>query len=190
MPRDRSLLRSQPAADRSRYSQPTWRRPGTARQPRCSTPSCALEYRRLRRFAPVADLAAAGCASVVKLRWFVERTCGDPGQERRQARGRNTPRYTHWPTLSRLRIPAHWLVLRNTVEEISVGTSDQRGFRLLSTWRSFCEALALMLYMRQFPPSESAPEAGLRIESGPVLRITPSERDALRLLAHGAPTSQ
>jgi DNA-binding CsgD family transcriptional regulator len=47
-----------------------------------------------------------------------------------------------------------------------------------------------MLYMRMFPPSESAPEAGLRIESGPVLRITPSERDALQLLAQGAPTSQ
>jgi DNA-binding CsgD family transcriptional regulator len=47
-----------------------------------------------------------------------------------------------------------------------------------------------MLYMRKFPPSESPPEAGLRIESGPVLRITPSERDALQLLAQGAPTSQ
>ena len=57
-------------------------------------------------------------------------------------------------------------------------------------WRSFCEALALMLYMRKFPPSESVPEAGLRIESGPVLRITPSERDALQLLAQGAPTNQ
>jgi DNA-binding CsgD family transcriptional regulator len=57
-------------------------------------------------------------------------------------------------------------------------------------WRSSCEALALMLYMRKFPPSESPPEAGLRIESGPVLRITPSERDALQLLARGAPTSQ
>lgn len=57
-------------------------------------------------------------------------------------------------------------------------------------WRSFCEALALMLYIRKFPPSESAPEAGLRIESGPVLRITPSERDALQLLAQEVPTSQ
>ena len=57
-------------------------------------------------------------------------------------------------------------------------------------WRSFCEALALMLYMRKFPPLESAPEAGLRIESGPVLRITPSERYALQLVAQGAPTSQ
>jgi len=47
-----------------------------------------------------------------------------------------------------------------------------------------------MLYMRKFPPSESPPEAGLRIESGPILRITPSERDALQLLARGAPTSQ
>jgi DNA-binding NarL/FixJ family response regulator len=47
-----------------------------------------------------------------------------------------------------------------------------------------------MLYMRKSPPSESPPEAGLRIESGPVLRITPSERDALQLLAQGAPTSQ
>jgi len=47
-----------------------------------------------------------------------------------------------------------------------------------------------MHYMRKFTPSESPPEAGLRIESGPVLRITPSERDALQLLAQGAPTSQ
>jgi DNA-binding CsgD family transcriptional regulator len=57
-------------------------------------------------------------------------------------------------------------------------------------WRSFCEALALMLYMRKFPPSESAPEAGLRIESAPVVRITPSERDALQLVAQGTPTSR
>jgi DNA-binding NarL/FixJ family response regulator len=47
-----------------------------------------------------------------------------------------------------------------------------------------------MLYMRKFPPSESPPEAGIRIESGTVLRITPSERDALQLLAQGAPTSR
>ena len=47
-----------------------------------------------------------------------------------------------------------------------------------------------MHYMRKSPPPESAPEAGLRIESGPVLRITPSERDTLQLLAQGAPTSQ
>lgn len=71
-----------------------------------------------------------------------------------------------------------------------IATSVQCGLRLLSMWRSFCEALALMLYIRKFLPSESAPEAGLRIDSGPVLRITPSERDALRLLAHGAPESQ
>src|SRR6266542_2152596 len=119
MPRHRSLQRSRPVAGRSRYSHPAWRRPGTVRQPRCSTPSCALEYRRPRRFAPVADLASAGRAGVVKLRWFVERTCGDLAQDRRHACGRKTPRYTDWPTLSRLRIPAHWLVLRSTVEEIS-----------------------------------------------------------------------
>jgi len=47
-----------------------------------------------------------------------------------------------------------------------------------------------MLYMRKIWPSESPPEAGLRIESGPVLRITPSERDALQLIAQGAPNSQ
>ena len=76
------------------------------------------------------------------------------------------------------------------MKKFQIATSVQRGFRLLSMWHSFCEALALMLYMRKFPPSESAPEAGLRIESGPVLRITPSERDALQLLAQGAPTSQ
>ena len=47
-----------------------------------------------------------------------------------------------------------------------------------------------MFYMRRFPTSESPPEAGPRIESGPILRITPSERDALQLLARGAPTSE
>ena len=47
-----------------------------------------------------------------------------------------------------------------------------------------------MLYMRKLPPSESAPEAGLRIETGRVLQITPSERDALQLLAQEAPTSE
>ena len=41
------------------------------------------------------------------------------GQDRRHACGRKTPRYTDWPTLSTLRIPAHWLVLRSTIEEIS-----------------------------------------------------------------------
>ena len=44
-----------------------------------------------------------------------------------------------------------------------------------------------MLYTRTFQSSDPAPEAGLRIERGPVLRITPSERDALQLLAQGAP---
>ena len=47
-----------------------------------------------------------------------------------------------------------------------------------------------MIYKRKFLPSVSAPEAGLRIEGGPVLQITPSERYALQLLAQGAPTSQ
>jgi DNA-binding CsgD family transcriptional regulator len=47
-----------------------------------------------------------------------------------------------------------------------------------------------MLYTRKLPPSESAPEAGLRIETGPVLQITHSERDAIQLLARDAPTSE
>ena len=76
------------------------------------------------------------------------------------------------------------------MKKCRVATPARCGFRPLSPWRSFCEALALMLYMRKVPPSESAPEAGLRIQSGPVLRITPSERDALQLLAQGARTSQ
>jgi DNA-binding NarL/FixJ family response regulator len=52
------------------------------------------------------------------------------------------------------------------------------------------EALALMIYKRDFLPSASAPEVGLRNDGGPVLQITPSERDTLQLLAQGAPTSQ
>lgn len=47
-----------------------------------------------------------------------------------------------------------------------------------------------VIYRREFLPSPSTPEVGLRTDSGPVLRITPSERYALRLLAQGAPTSQ
>ena len=47
-----------------------------------------------------------------------------------------------------------------------------------------------MQYTRKVLPSESAPEAGLESRAGPVLRITPSERDALQLLAQGARTSQ
>jgi Response regulator containing a CheY-like receiver domain and an HTH DNA-binding domain len=47
-----------------------------------------------------------------------------------------------------------------------------------------------MPYTRKLPPSESALEAGLRIETGRVLQITPSERDALQLLAQEAPTSE
>jgi DNA-binding NarL/FixJ family response regulator len=47
-----------------------------------------------------------------------------------------------------------------------------------------------MIYKREFLPSESAPELAIGIQTGHVLRITPSERDALQLLAHGAPTIQ
>jgi len=47
-----------------------------------------------------------------------------------------------------------------------------------------------MIDEREFLPSLSAPEVDLRIGGGPVLQITPSERDALQLLAQGAPTSR
>ena len=47
-----------------------------------------------------------------------------------------------------------------------------------------------MIYMRDFLPPVSAPNVGLRNDRGPVLQITPSERDALQLLAQGALTSQ
>jgi DNA-binding CsgD family transcriptional regulator len=47
-----------------------------------------------------------------------------------------------------------------------------------------------MPYTWKFSPWESAPEAGRRVEGGRVLRITPSERDALQLLAQEAPVSQ
>ncbi len=47
-----------------------------------------------------------------------------------------------------------------------------------------------MIYKRDFLPSASAPEVGLRNDGGPVLQITPSERYALQLVAQGAPTSQ
>jgi DNA-binding CsgD family transcriptional regulator len=90
-----------------------------------------------------------------------------------------------------VRIPAHWLVLRSAVDGIQIATSVQCGFRLLNTWRSFCEEpLALMKDKREFLPSVSATELALGLEACPVLQITPSERDALQLLAQGAPTSQ
>jgi DNA-binding CsgD family transcriptional regulator len=58
-------------------------------------------------------------------------------------------------------------------------------------WRSFCEEpLALMKDKLEFLPSVSALEIALGLTAGPVLQITPSERDALQLLAQGAPTSQ
>ena len=47
-----------------------------------------------------------------------------------------------------------------------------------------------MIYKRDFLPSASAPEVGLRNDGGPVLQITPSERYALQLVAQRAPTSQ
>ena len=47
-----------------------------------------------------------------------------------------------------------------------------------------------MIYKREFLPSASTPEVGLRTDGGPVLQITPSERYALQLVAQGAPTSQ
>jgi DNA-binding CsgD family transcriptional regulator len=76
-------------------------------------------------------------------------------------------------------------------KEFNIAPSVQCGFHLLNRWRPFCdEALALMNYKREFLPSLSAPEAGLRIEGGPVLQITPSERYALQLVAQWAPASQ
>ncbi len=48
----------------------------------------------------------------------------------------------------------------------------------------------MMIDEREFLPSLSAAEVDLRIGGGPVLQITPSERDALQPLAQGAPTSQ
>ena len=47
-----------------------------------------------------------------------------------------------------------------------------------------------MIDERESLPSLSAPELDLRAGGGPVLRITPSEREALRLLAQGASTTQ
>src|SRR5262249_13200166 len=49
---------------------------------------------------------------------------------------------------------------------------------------------AMMIDEREFMPSLSASEVDFPFGGGPVLQITPSERDALRLLAQGAPTSQ
>jgi DNA-binding CsgD family transcriptional regulator len=64
-------------------------------------------------------------------------------------------------------------------------------FNPLNRWRPFCdEALALMIYKRDFLPSVSAPGLALGLEAGPVLQITPSERDALQLLAQEVPTSE
>jgi DNA-binding CsgD family transcriptional regulator len=58
-------------------------------------------------------------------------------------------------------------------------------------WRSFCkEPLAMMNDKWEFLPSVSPPELAHGIETGPVLQITPSERYALQLVAHGAPTSR
>jgi DNA-binding NarL/FixJ family response regulator len=48
----------------------------------------------------------------------------------------------------------------------------------------------LIIYKREFLPSASTPDVGLRTDGGPVLQITPSERDALQLVAQGALTSQ
>jgi len=74
---------------------------------------------------------------------------------------------------------------------LNIATSVQCGFRLLNRWRRFCdEALGLMIYKRDFLPSASALEVGLRNDGGPVLQITPSERYALQLVAQGAPTSE
>ena len=47
-----------------------------------------------------------------------------------------------------------------------------------------------MIYKRDFLPSASASEAGLRNDGGRVLQITPSERYALQLVAKRVPTTQ
>ena len=43
---------------------------------------------------------------------------------------------------------------------------------------------------REFLPSISAPELAPGLEDRPILQITPSERDALQLLAQEVPTSE
>ena len=43
---------------------------------------------------------------------------------------------------------------------------------------------------REFVTSVGAPELALGLMAGPILQITHSERDALQLLAQGAPTSR
>ena len=48
----------------------------------------------------------------------------------------------------------------------------------------------LMKETREFLTSVSAPELARGLEAGQVLQITPSEREALQLLAQGAPTTQ
>ena len=47
-----------------------------------------------------------------------------------------------------------------------------------------------MIYKRDFLPSASASEAGLRNDGGRVLQITPSERYALQLVAKRVPKTQ
>ena len=47
-----------------------------------------------------------------------------------------------------------------------------------------------MIYKRDFLPSTSASEAGLRNDGGRVLQITPSERYALQLVAKRVPKTQ
>jgi DNA-binding CsgD family transcriptional regulator len=95
------------------------------------------------------------------------------------------------PTLSRLRIPTHWLVLRSTVESIPDRNASP-------AWHPPSEQVApvlrrgaaLMINKRDFLPSASASEVGLRNDGGRVLQITPSERYALQLVAKRVPKTQ
>ena len=147
--------------------------------------------RAVRSCTPAQAAASAGRAGVVKLRWFVERTCGDSGAKSApRLWTQDALRYTDWPTLSRLRIPAHRLVLRSTGEDIS----DRN---VSPAWLPPSEHVAFVLRRTRADALHAEVRAvgvgsrgRLRIESGSVLRITPSERDALRPLAQGAPTSQ
>ena len=119
-------------------------------------PLCAVEYRRLRRCAPVADRASPGRAGVVKLRWFVERTCCDFGArsgampvDARHRDIRIGPRQQ----------AAHSCALVISAQHSRGNSTSQRrssGVSNSSIRRRFCDqALALMNYKREFLPSVS-----------------------------------
>ena len=92
-----------------------------------------------------------------------------------------------WRTRSRLRISTQWLFLHTHSRTVSRRQDSRPERTPLNRWPLFCvDARDAMLDKPELLPAVMPLTVRNRIEAGPVLQITPSERYALQLIAQGA----